>query len=281
MKNFVIYKCFALDIFVYFCFKRGVRFKNSRNDVTLMKHFGLDTYRRIASHLIKVIVEDLKYPTDDIRYYLRPPTSGNRFPVLDSSLPKDFPLGQLEAVVRRAFAARGMHVLDEFFKEGKPEYPENLAIFGFATIENYSKRLIASIIATNLDVNGRKVEYISKYAVDPAFQGNHVGKTLFDAIRKNAEEERIPVILRTSDPALDKMYGKASDISVKVDDFYMHGFGFMKTRKSIKTWYRKTIIGEKFNGAENLFYEAAKQVAKIVKTAVPMKSPQIEPAFVY
>lgn len=235
-------------------------------------YFGLD----YLGDLLNATWLFFKPNGPEVKYYLRPPASNNGFPVLDKSLPEDFPIDQLEDVVRRAFAKRGMRVLDEFFtpsngQEPNPYYPENLSAFGFAVNNASPKKLIATIIASDIEVKGKKIRYINKYAVDPPYQGNGVGKNLFEVIEESAKEDKMPIILRTSDPVLDAMYWKSSDISTKIGDYYIHGYGFIKVRrfKFGKKLFKK-IIGEKFEGAKGLFDEAAGQVAKVSATVVPL-----------
>tara|TARA_Y100000310_G_scaffold231819_1_gene234518 strand:- start:951 stop:1514 length:564 start_codon:yes stop_codon:yes gene_type:complete len=146
--------------------------------------------------------------------------------------------------------------------------PEDLSFIVLTQDPGYDgSPLVGSLLAEEKEVEGFAFDYYDGVSVHPDHSDNGVVKGLLDTARIVGGDK--PSLLRTSDPELDEVYGTMSDVSIKVGDFYIHGFGFFDK-------YGLPL----FDGAEGKFDLAVKYVADLPQTLVeepqtPTKAPEL------
>ncbi len=194
-----------------------------------------------------------------ITLYIRPPLSGGKFP-------EELPISELEKKMQESFASRGMKVVEEYFSESSDFYPKlKFVIF----CRNRYKSLISGLIATEEEIfisdASFKFTYYDKIFVVRSRRGNGLMGTMIKTARQIAKSTgkggTLPAGLRTSDSKLHESYASLSDIHARVDDFYIHGFGFLDKKNK----------NELFEGAKSKFYSMADYITLKPRTVVPIQ----------
>jgi hypothetical protein len=170
-----------------------------------------------------------------------------------------FPLSMLspEEVERLAngdFASRDMRVVPDFFHEIR-----NLEFL--LNGRKSDEGLIGSSAVLNDSTGGFNFLYVTKANVANSYYGNGLLNQMVDEIARIAQENSIPVVLRTSDERVHRKYAKSHDIYTVIGSYYVHGFGFQQ----------KGTRMEMFSGARKLFGNViAPYVAAKEPTVVPI-----------
>jgi len=125
---------------------------------------------------------------------------------------------------------------------------------------NGNSSYVGALVSKSKEIDGFGFEYYDTVAVAPEYVDNDVMKEMlgFARLVGNMVGEVPPALSITDNPVVDKVYGTMSDVSMKIGDVYVHGFGFFdnETRKPL------------FDGAEEKFELAATYVAALPQTLV-------------
>jgi hypothetical protein len=178
----------------------------------------------------------------------------------DEDFSEQVDLGGLETFMNDSFGTRGMQLVPGYLSPGSPTYPSDMSFLVLTQTGNQKDSPFAGVLlAESKTVDGFSFDYYDKVAVAPEYRNNGAMKEMVGTARAlSGEDFKIPPgVLRTSDPELNETYGKMSDTSVKIGDFYIHGFGFLDDEKN-----------SLFNGAEKKFELAAEYVAALPQTLV-------------
>jgi len=148
---------------------------------------------------------------------------------IDGKFPDTISSDGIEGFLNNAFATRGLSIIPGHLNSDSPNYQPDLSFLVLAQNGNHDgSSIVGALLAEAKEIDGFKFDYYDKIAVAPEYRNNGVMKAMI-GIAKNVGDEKgndSPAVLRTSDPDLDKVYGAMSDISIKVGNFYVHGFGF-------------------------------------------------------
>ena len=181
--------------------------------------------------------------------------------------PPDFRLASLEGVLQRSFLSEGKRIVGSYFVLGSPEYPQHLEFVVQAHENISSEPMIGALVATTEKAGGVKFIYYDKVGVDPPYHNYGVAGKMFELAAKAGANRRISTAaLRTTISASDGKYEGKSDIRICVNQFYIHGFGFVD----------KATGKELFPGARKKFGEIAGYIASLPPTAVPIDSSQLK-----
>lgn len=185
-------------------------------------------------------------------------------PSFHNAFPKDPPASKLEEVLNKAFASRGLKIAPGYFDPESHLYPSHLSFFYFAADPSINpatdKELVGILIATVGQKDDFAFTVYDKIGVIPEKWKNGIMPTMVAKSRMVSNGKQIlPAVLRTSSQEAHEKYLKLSDALVKIGDYWVHGFGFMK----------KGGEGELFSGAGQRFQVAADYVAKKPSTLVP------------
>lgn len=198
-------------------------------------------------------------PDLNITYLVTLPSFGRKFPLQPSKK-------ELEGILQNAFGAWGERVIDGYFVEGGEYYPQNLSFFVVPYTKNRNERIwIGSLIASDEEIEDFQFTYYDKIGIISQYQGNGIMNGMIHVAREVSNGKKVkPSILRTSKYKLSLKYSEESDIGMKVNGFYIHGFGFLN----------KETKEELFKGAHDKFSIAAKYIALKPKTVVPFELAQ-------
>ena len=171
-------------------------------------------------------------------------------------------LGKLEEVLQRAFQSEGRSIIDSYFQPGSPEYPQRLEFVVGATKSIKEEPLAGALVATLEKVGNIEFIYYDKIGVASPHQDNGVmGRLLAYAAEAGANRGIFIAALRTTIPKAHERYNSKSDISTKIGEYNIHGFGFVD----------KETGKEKFAGAIKQFREIARYIASLPPTTVPIE----------
>jgi len=93
---------------------------------------------------------------------------------------------------------------------------------------NGNSSYAGALVSKSKEFNGFNFDYYDNVAVAPEYWENGVMKDLLGFAREvgNQVFEVPPALSLTDNPIVDKVYGTISDVSTKIGDIYVHGFGF-------------------------------------------------------
>ena len=186
---------------------------------------------------------------EPVLYKFMPPGYDNTFPNVSG----------LEEKMQASFAVRGMEVVDGYFDPKSGEHPRNLAYF-IISYNVQNDKLIRVLIAAKEKLSNGEDEnfefiYYDKIFVVPENQKNGIGNRMVSLAREVSDGNSIlPSLLRTSDPEISEYYGELSDIVIKINGYFIHGFGFPEDPL--------------FKNADDMFKLAANYIASKPATAV-------------
>ena len=173
-----------------------------------------------------------------------------------------FPLNDFRSRMQGSFNAIDLEVDEGFFDRNSPKYPHNLTLLVlgiekrpdfFYGLQDHNigrkfgrKYEIAGGIVVEREKTGNfEFDYYNKVFVDQNLWGNGLAGLMLKVMK----ETKMPGVLRTSDPVNDAIYSKYGDIKMEICPYYFHGFGFVNKKGD-----------EKFPGARNKFYAAARHI---------------------
>ena len=175
--------------------------------------------------------------------------------------PPEVNLGELEKLVQESFATIGRMVVHEYFIQGAELAPKDISFLVLGH-ETSTGQLASGLIAREYEFQGIRFMCYDKIFVAPEKMGNGLAGDMISAAMDEGKKRGIPVgVLRTSSERNDGIYGRYSDIdSLKIGDYFMHGFGFLDKSSGI----------ELYDGAKSIFPMLARHVAEKPQTTIPI-----------
>jgi len=145
----------------------------------------------------------------------------------DGKLPKYFNPKGLEAFLNNGVISNGVGLGPDHFIPDSSYSDVSFLVLG-QNGSNGNSSYAGALVAKSKEFNGFNFDYYDKVAVAPEYLENGVMKDMLGFAREvgNKDFEVPPALSLTDNPIVDKVYGTISDVSTKIGDIYVHGFGF-------------------------------------------------------
>jgi len=135
----------------------------------------------------------------------------------------------IEKFLNNGVASNGVGLGSNHLNRNSSEVNSDISFLVFGQIgTNGNSSYAGALVSKSKEIDGFGFEYYDTVSVAPEYVDNDVMKELlgFARLVGNQDCEVPPALSLTDNPIVDKVYGKISDISIKIGDVYVHGFGF-------------------------------------------------------
>jgi len=147
----------------------------------------------------------------------------------DGKLPEYFNPKGLEAFLNNGVVSNGIVLRPDHLNPDSSNFNSDVSFLVLGQkVRNGNSSYAGTLVAKSKEFNGFNFDYYDNVAVAPEYWENDVMKDMLGFAREvgNQDFEVPPALSLTDNPIVDKVYGTISDVSTKIGDIYVHGFGF-------------------------------------------------------